>query len=165
MSLSVKWFVDEGECVSTSVGERGHFFLRRKLPLPRPMREGCTALEAICCLVEAVERGPLLEEFSLEADVFFAAVTPFEFATEVVPDAPPEVEPRLLDKSDSLFDFAVGALDFPSLVAPDFESDFASDFASDVPALFVAAPASALAPEVSCEALCADFRSASAALV
>jgi len=39
----------------------GHFFLRRKLPLPRPTREGCTALEAICCLVDAAERGASLE--------------------------------------------------------------------------------------------------------
>ena len=51
MSLSVKWFVDEGCECDDDCGcdyerrceprcQPGHFFLRRKLPLPRPTRDG-----------------------------------------------------------------------------------------------------------------------------
>ena len=76
-----------------------------------------------------------------------------------------------MDEFESPLEFDVDALDFPSLlapdaplVAPDFASDFASDFAGPA-AVVLESPVPALAPEVSCEALCADFRSASAALV
>ena len=76
-----------------------------------------------------------------------------------------------MDEFESPLEFEVDALDFPSLlapdaplVAPDFVSDFPSDFAGPA-AVVLESPASALAPEVSCEADCADCRSASAALV
>ena len=103
MSLSVKWFVDVGrDCDDDCGGEwgdggrgcvrncqRGHFFLRRKLPLPRPTREGCTALEAICCLFEFEERDALLDELSLEAEDDFAP-----FSTDFDPVvAPAEFPP------------------------------------------------------------------------
>ena len=111
MSLSVKWFVDTGRDCDADCGcewgnggrgcerrcQRGHFFLRRKLPLPRPTREGCTALEAICCLFEAADRGALLEELSLEADDDFA------------PDAA-EFDPVVASVE---FPPAEGALEFP----------------------------------------------------
>ena len=80
-----------------------------------------------------------------------------------------------MDEFESPLEFDVDALDFPSLlapeaplVAPDFASDFASDFTSDFAgptAVGLESPGPALAPEVSCEADCADCRSASAALV
>jgi len=121
MSLSVKWFVDVGSECDDDCGcewghsgecdeydgcdgsgcdyerrceprcQPGHFFLRRKLPLPRPTREGCTALEAICCLVDAAERGALLDELSLEAEDDF---TPFaaEFDPVVAPAEFPPAE-------------------------------------------------------------------------
>ena len=93
----MKWFVDVGcdcdECDDWGCDyerrcgphcQRGHFFLRRKLPLPRPTREGCTALETMCCLFEAEERGALLDELSLEAEDDFAP-----FAAEFDPVVAP----------------------------------------------------------------------------
>jgi hypothetical protein len=167
LSLSVKWFVDASR-------ESGHFFLRRKLPWPRPTRDGCTALEAMCCLVDAAERGALLDELSLEAEddfspdeVDFAVVVAFELALEPPPDSLAEVAPRLADEFDSPPEFEVDALDFPSLlaptaplVAPDFASDFASVFAGPAAVVFES-PVPAFVPEASCD----DLRSASAALV
>ncbi len=80
-----------------------------------------------------------------------------------------------MDEFESPLECEVDALDFPSLLAPDaplvapaFVSDFASDFVSDLAgpaAVVLESPVPALAPEVSCEADCADCRSASAALV
>ena len=126
----MKGFVDE-------VRQRGHFFLRRKLPWPRPTRDGCTALEAMCCLVDAADRGALLDELSLEADdgfapdaAEFAVAAAFEFA----PEAPPGVAPPLA----------------PLVLESDFASDFAAPVAEVVEALEVAAP------EDSCEAFCED---------
>ncbi len=159
----MKWFVDASR-------ESDHFFLRRKLPWPRPTREGCTALEAMCCLVDAAERGALLDELSLEAEddfspdeVDFAVVVAFELALEPPPETLDEVAPRMVDEFNSPLEFDVNPVDFPSLLAPTAPL-VAPDFASDVvgPAAVVfESPVPALAPEASCE----DLRSASAALV
>ncbi len=152
----MKGFVDE-------VRQRGHFFLRRKLPWPRPTRDGCTALEAMCCLVDAADRGGLLDELSLEADdgfapdaAEFAVAAAFEFAPEAPPETLVEPAPLLVDESDSPAGFEVDA---PSRVAPPLaplvlESDFASDFAAPVAEVVEALEVAAL--EDSCEAFCED---------
>jgi len=152
----MKGFEDEGR-------QRGHFFLRRKLPWPRPTRDGCTALEAMCCLVDAADRGALLDELSLEADdgfapdaAEFAVAAAFEFAPEAPPETLDEAAPLLVDESDSPAGFEVDA---PSRVAPPLaplvlESDFASDFAAPVAEVVEALEVAA--PEDSCEAFCED---------
>ncbi len=124
----------------------------------------------MCCLVDAAERGALLDELSLEAEddfspdeVDFAVVVAFELALEPPPDSLAEVAPRLADEFDSPPEFEVDALDFPSLLAPTaplVAPDFASVFAGPAAVVFES-PVPAFAPEASCD----DLRSASAALV
>jgi hypothetical protein len=128
----------------------------------------------MCCLVDAAERGALLDELSLEAEddfspdeVDFAVVVAFELALEPPPETLDEVAPRLVDEFNSPLEFDVDPVDFPSLlaptaplVAPDFASDFASVFAGPAAVVFES-PVPAFVPEASCD----DLRSASAALV
>ena len=111
----------------------------------------------MCCLVDAAERGASLEEFALEADVFFAPVAselPATVEFEEAREPPPELLLELLrcvDAPDSPLNVEFDALDVPSLDEPrvdpvveplapllvlppallDFASDFASDFTSD----------------------------------
>ena len=124
----------------------------------------------MCCLVDAAERGALLDELSLEAEddfspdeVDFAVVVAFELALEPPPETLDEVAPRLVDEFNSPLEFDVDPVDFPSLLAPTaplVEPGFASDFAGPTAVVFES-PVPAFVPEASCD----DLRSASAALV